>query len=150
MTLSAPHPFEPPIRKVGVVGVVAHDNRFLVIERSQHVRAPGRHCFPGGSMEPGEREEETLVREMQEELGVAVRPIRRLYRSVTPWRVDLRWWLADLDCTTPLCLAPLEVAAADWYGVVDLLRLPTLLDSNRDFLAAWQRGEFEIEGLTRH
>jgi 8-oxo-dGTP pyrophosphatase MutT (NUDIX family) len=143
------HPFEPPIRKVGVVGVFVQENKLLLIERSQHVRAPGRHCFPGGSMEPGETEEQTLIREMREELGVPVRPIRRLYRSISPWRVDLRWWLAALDCTTPLCLAPLEVAAADWYTVAEMLAFKTLLESNRDFLAAWHRGEFEVEGLLR-
>ena len=144
-----PHSFEPPIRKVGVVGVVVRDNRLLVIKRSQLVRAPGRYCFPGGGMEPGESEEQTLVREMQEELGVAVRPIRRLYRSVTPWRVDLRWWLAALPDAAELAPHPAEIETCDWYTVDELLKVDALLESNHDFLAAWQRGEFEIDGLQR-
>jgi len=144
-----PHPFEPPVRKVGVAGVLVRDNRLLVIKRSQLVRAPGRFCFPGGSMEPGESEEQTLVREMQEELGVSVRPIRRLHRSVTPWRVDLRWWLAAMDDHAELAPHPAEIESHHWHSVAELLAIEALLESNREFLAAWQRGEFAIDGLSR-
>lgn len=144
-----PHPFEPPIRKVGVVGVLVREDRLLVIRRSKLVRAPGRYCFPGGGMEPGESEEQTLVRELQEELGIAVQPLRRLHRSVTPWRVDLRWWLARVTDEAEMLPHPAEVEAVEWYSVAELLAVEALLDSNRDFLAAWQRGEFEIDGLTR-
>ena len=147
------HPHHPrpeaAIRKVGVVGVLVRDNQLLAIRRSQHVRAPGRHCFPGGAMEPGESEAETLVREMQEELGVQVRPVRRLHRSVTAWGVDLRWWQGELECEEPFCLAPQEVETANWYYVPELLSLPTLLESNQYFLEAWQRGDFDIDGLVR-
>lgn len=140
---------EPPIRKIGVVGVVVRENRLLVIRRSQLVRAPGRYCFPGGGVEPGETEDQTLVRELEEELGIAVQPIRRLYRSITPWRVDLRWWLAELASATLLTPHPAEVESAHWYSVAELLALPGLLDSNRDFIAAWQRGKFDIPGLSK-
>jgi mutator protein MutT len=143
------HPFEPPIRKVGVVGVLVREERLLVIRRSQLVRAPGRYCFPGGGMEPGETEEQTLIRELQEELGVSVQPVQRLHRSVTPWRVDLRWWLAELHEEASITPHPDEVESIHWHSVAELLALDPLLDSNRDFIAAWQRGEFEIQGLRR-
>jgi len=140
---------EGSIRKIGVVGVLVREDRLLVIRRSQLVRAPGRYCFPGGAMEPGETEEQTLVREMQEELGVAVRPIRRLHRSVTPWRVDLRWWLAEVEADAAFTPHPAEVESANWCSVAELIAIEALLDSNREFLAAWQRGDFEIDGLRR-
>jgi 8-oxo-dGTP pyrophosphatase MutT (NUDIX family) len=140
---------EPPIRKVGVVAVVVRQGRLLVIQRSQMVRAPGWFCFPGGGMEPEESEEQTLIREIQEELGVAVQPLQKLFRSVTPWGVDLRWWLADLAEDAELVPHAAEVAGFAWHTVDELLALQKLLDSNRDFIAAWQRGEFEIAGLER-
>lgn len=141
--------FEPPIRKVAVVGVLVRDERLLVIRRSQLVRAPGRYCLPGGGMEPGETEKQTLIRELQEELGIEAQPVRRLHRSVTPWRVDLRWWLAEIAEDAEMLPHPAEVGAVYWYTVAELLAVEALLDSNRDFLATWQRGEFEIDGLTR-
>ena len=78
----------PPERR-GVVAVVVRDGRFLVIRRSQQVVAPGAFCFPGGGIEPGETEEAALVRELREELDVLVRPIRLVWRSLTPWNVAL-------------------------------------------------------------
>src|SRR5437899_2455576 len=80
-----------PIRR-GVVAVVNRGGRLLVIRRSQQVVAPGAICFPGGGIEAGESETDALVREVQEELGVAVMPLKRLWQSVTPWNVDLAWW----------------------------------------------------------
>lgn len=136
-------------RKVGVVAVCVRAGRLLVIRRSQRVRAPGKFCFPGGAMEQGEFEDQTLIREMQEELGVRVKPIRRLHRSITSWRVDLRWWLADLGAHAELVPAEAEVESVHWLTVEDFLALDEVLDSNREFLAAWRDGIFDIDGLER-
>ena len=72
---------EPP--RQGVVAVVIRDGRFLVIRRSQHVRAPLMHCFPGGAIEPGEGEAAAVCRELREELAVDAAPQRLLWRSTT-------------------------------------------------------------------
>ena len=58
-------------------------NRFLVIRRSSTVMAPGAFCFPGGGIESGETEEIALVRELQEELAVQSKPVRRIWRNIT-------------------------------------------------------------------
>ena len=89
-----PIPDDPGRR--GVVGVVVRDGRMLVIRRSRSVVAPLVYCFPGGGIEAGESEEEALVREFREEVGVAVRPVRRLWQCVTAWKVDLAWWLVEM------------------------------------------------------
>lgn len=99
-------------------------------------------------MEPGESEEEALQREMQEELGASVRPVRRLYVSTTPWQVQIRWWLAaaaDLEFVPH----PAEVESVHWHTPAELLAMEGVLESNRAFLAAWQQGAFEIDGLPR-
>ncbi len=89
------HPFDDGCRRRGVVAVVVRQGRFLVIRRAAAVVAPGMICFPGGEGE-AETEEETLVREIREELGVAIEPIRRVWRSVTPRQVELSWWLSRI------------------------------------------------------
>jgi 8-oxo-dGTP pyrophosphatase MutT (NUDIX family) len=125
------------------VAVVVREGRFLVIRRSQHVVAPGAFCFPGGGIEPGETEEAALVRELREELDVVVRPIRRVWRSVTPWNVALAWWLGEL-LGEPAC-NPAEVASFHWHAPHELAALPELLESNHHFLAALARGEIVLD-----
>ena len=136
------------IRKRGVVAVIARDNRLLVIRRSQLVRAPGMHCFPGGGIEPGEQEAEAVVREMQEELNAAIKAVRPLWRYVTSWGVDLAWWLADLPPEAELIHNPAEVEAFYWLSIDEIRALPKLLESNLQFLDAHERGEFVIDGLS--
>jgi 8-oxo-dGTP pyrophosphatase MutT (NUDIX family) len=133
-------PHAPPIRKRGVVAVIVRGERFLVIRRSQHVRAPGMYCFPGGGIEPGETEQQALVRELAEELAVAARPIRRLTESVTPWRVHLAWWLAEIDAGSELVAQPNEVESFHWLTAAEIRKLPNLLASNVEFLEAWEKG----------
>jgi 8-oxo-dGTP diphosphatase len=128
----------------GVVGVVPRGDRLLVICRSQSVEAPGAFCFPGGAIEGAETEIATLRRELHEELGVAARPIRRLWQSRTDWNVDLAWWLADLDPGERLEPRPSEVASVHWLTLEEIRRLPRLLSSNRQFIDAFQRGEFSL------
>ena len=139
----------PRARKIGVVGVITRGGKLLVIQRSQFVRAAGKFCFPGGTMEPGETDEQTLIREMQEELGVRVSPQRLLQRSLTAWNVDLRWWQAELEEIEEIRADEKEVQAWHWMSVAEILEQRELLDSNRHFLSAWRKAEFEIVGLMR-
>jgi 8-oxo-dGTP diphosphatase len=135
----------PIPRRRGVVAVVSDRGRLLVIRRSCHVVAPGAICFPGGGIETNESEAEALVREIREELGVSIEPVRRIWRSLTAWEVDLAWWLARLDPATTLLPNAAEVESAHWLTPDELLRMPELLTSNREFLAAVFRGEIVLE-----
>jgi 8-oxo-dGTP diphosphatase len=128
----------------GVVGVVVREGRMLVIRRSHLVVAPRVYCFPGGAVEGEESEEETLVRELREEVGLMVRPVRRLWRCVTPWKVELAWWLADLPPGSVPAANPGEVESIHWLSAVEMARLPDLLESNRRFLDLLARGEIVL------
>jgi 8-oxo-dGTP diphosphatase len=134
-----------PVR--GVVAVIVREGKLLVIERSQLVRAPGMFCFPGGAIEEGECGEAAVARELLEELSLMARPVRLLYSSVTPWGVALSWWLAAIDVRSEPQPNPAEVASFDWLTVAEFRRLEKLLPSNLEFLDAWERGEFVIDGL---
>jgi mutator protein MutT len=59
--------------RVGVGAVVIHDGRVLLIRRGKEPLR-GRWVVPGGTVEHGEELHEALVREVQEETGVTVRP----------------------------------------------------------------------------
>ena len=58
---------------VVAVALVDPDNRVLIAERPAGKALAGLWEFPGGKVEPGERPEEALIRELREELGITVR-----------------------------------------------------------------------------
>ena len=68
-----------PLPEVPCVGAVVHDEhgRLLLIRRG-HAPSAGLWSVPGGRMEPGESEREAVVRELLEETGLVVRPVRPL------------------------------------------------------------------------
>jgi 8-oxo-dGTP diphosphatase len=65
---------EAPIRVTLVVAcaLVDADKRVLIAQRPKGKTMAGLWEFPGGKVEAGERPEETLIRELKEELGIVV------------------------------------------------------------------------------
>lgn len=62
----------PKLLLVVAVALVDADNRVLLAQRPAHKMLGGLWEFPGGKLEPGERPEDALIRELDEELGIAV------------------------------------------------------------------------------
>ena len=58
---------------VAACALVDVDGRVLLAERPAGKSMAGLWEFPGGKIESGERPEETLIRELKEELGIVVR-----------------------------------------------------------------------------
>lgn len=58
---------------VAACALVDADGRVLLAQRPQGKPMAGLWEFPGGKVEIGERPEETLIRELEEELGIVVR-----------------------------------------------------------------------------
>ena len=58
--------------------VIYHQGKLLIAKRHEHDTLGGHWEFPGGKREPGESIEDCLVREVEEELAVQIRPVRQL------------------------------------------------------------------------
>lgn len=65
-----------PVRLLLVAAAALVDDagRILLAERPPGKQLAGLWEFPGGKVENGERPEDALVRELREELGIAVEP----------------------------------------------------------------------------
>jgi 8-oxo-dGTP diphosphatase len=57
---------------VAACALVDADGRVLIAQRPPGKEMAGLWEFPGGKVEQGERPEETLIRELSEELGIVV------------------------------------------------------------------------------
>jgi 8-oxo-dGTP diphosphatase len=57
---------------VAACALIDADGRVLIAQRPEGKPMAGLWEFPGGKIEPGERPEETLIRELKEELGISV------------------------------------------------------------------------------
>ena len=58
---------------VAACALIDADGRVLIAQRPEGRSMAGLWEFPGGKVEAGERPEETLIRELREELGIVVR-----------------------------------------------------------------------------
>ena len=126
---------EIEIRRRGVVAVIhREDERMLTIRRSQFVAAPGKLCFPGGGLEEGEDEPAALKRELREELRLKIITGEYLWRTVTPWGVDLAFWTAEIIEGQEIDPDPQEVESVLWLNLNEMTAHADVLESNREFL----------------
>lgn len=58
---------------VVAVALVDADRRILLAQRPEGKQLAGLWEFPGGKLDPGERPEQALIRELREELGIDVK-----------------------------------------------------------------------------
>jgi 8-oxo-dGTP diphosphatase len=58
---------------VAACALIDPDGRVLIAQRPPGKAMAGLWEFPGGKVEAGERPEETVIRELHEELGIAVK-----------------------------------------------------------------------------
>ena len=124
----------------GVVVVVRRGERLLLIRRAPDILAGGAWCFVGGAIEPGETQQQAVIREFREEVDGCVRPLRKVWEYARPdGGLILHWWLAELE-DGELSPNPTEVAELRWCRVDEIEHMPGLLESNRRFLRVWGPG----------
>ncbi|MFA6599685.1 MAG: (deoxy)nucleoside triphosphate pyrophosphohydrolase [Candidatus Omnitrophota bacterium] len=78
--------------------VIEKDGRVLIAQRNPGDSYAGYWEFPGGTRDSGESFEACVVRELQEEMGIVVRPVRFLFSAAhedAERRVELHFYLCD-------------------------------------------------------
>ena len=119
-----------------VVACRRDDGKWLCIRRSDFVAAPLKVCFPGGAIENGESQKSAAIREMHEELGITVKPLRQVWHWKSPTTELTLWgWLADWE-KTEIKPDRFEVAEVLWLTAEEVAEHPDAMPTNRSFVQA--------------
>jgi 8-oxo-dGTP diphosphatase len=111
---------------VAACALVDPDGRVLIAQRPLGKEMGGLWEFPGGKMEPGERPEETLIRELSEELRITVKeaclaPLSFASHSYADFHLLMPLYICRRWEGTP---EPTEHPAIKWVRPKDLSNYP--------------------------
>jgi 8-oxo-dGTP diphosphatase len=111
---------------VAACALIDPDGRVLLAQRPADKAMGGLWEFPGGKMEPGETPEATLIRELREELGIAVKeaclaPFTFASHAYTDFHLLMPLYLCRRWEGAP---QPLEHAALKWVRPKDMADYP--------------------------
>jgi 8-oxo-dGTP diphosphatase len=88
-----------------VAAVIEHEGRYLITQRRESAVLPLLWEFPGGKVEPGERDEDALLRELRERLDAEATVGRKLgekHHVYDGYEVALALYTATLTEARPL------------------------------------------------
>jgi mutator protein MutT len=116
---------------VGVGAVVIYEGKVLLIRRGKEPLR-GRWVVPGGTVEAGETLEQALVREVQEETGLVVKPgevltvFDRIERegSAVRYHYVIVDYLCEYISGTPRAASDAEAVALVGLGELPVYHLP--------------------------
>ncbi|MFH0873950.1 MAG: NUDIX hydrolase [Candidatus Komeilibacteria bacterium] len=88
---------------------------------------------PGGHVEAGENEEKALIREIKEELGLNIEPIKKLAETSSDIADQVtHWWVCQI-LSNDICIDQSEIAEVGWFTEQDMKTVP-LWPSTRKFM----------------
>ena len=120
-------------QRLAIVAVLRRNGRVLAIRRGPGVPRPGYWQPLSGKVEPGETQEQAVVREVREEVGLTVSPLAKVWESETDDGLfRLHWWTADAT-TGEVVPDPVEVAETRWVTPEEFLALTPVFDGDREF-----------------
>jgi 8-oxo-dGTP diphosphatase len=125
--------------RIPCVGAIIKDpgGRLLLIKRG-HAPQAGRWSLPGGRVEPGESDQQAVIREIREETGLQVQCDQLVGRVERPWPPDAVLEIRDYAATVTggTLGAGDDAADARWVSPAELGSLP-LTSGLAETLASW-------------
>ena len=107
-----------------------------MVRRSKNVGSPLKVCFPGGTVERNESQEQAVVREMKEELGLNTRPIKQVWKHEFADKPLTLWgWIAEMENGSEMNVNQKEIAEVFWMDRIEGSSHPDGMITNRGFIA---------------
>jgi NAD+ diphosphatase len=129
----------PKISPATIIGVV-DGNRILMSKYAGRIYK--NYALLAGFVEIGETVEETVKREVMEEVGLKVKNIR--YYKSQPWSFSdtiLMGFYCDLDGEDTITLDQEELALAEWFDREDIPVEPTRDSLTNEMIIKFKNGE---------
>ena len=123
-----------------VIVAVTNGDRLLLSKYAG--RAYTRYALLAGYPEVGEAIEQTVRREVMEEVGLKVKNLR--YYKSQPWGVDgnvLMGFFCDVDGSDEIHIDENELAMADWYPRHDLPAKDDGISLTREMIRMFEEGK---------
>lgn len=129
----------PKISPAIIVAIVCNDK--ILLARNSNF-AGGWYSLVAGFVDVGETLEETVQREVKEEVGLDVWNIR--YYKSQPWELSgsmMIGFIAEADENQPICIDEKEITAAAWFTRENLPNHPLNISIAGEMIEAFERGE---------
>lgn len=129
----------PRISPAVIVGVINGDK---ILMSKYAGRTNARYALIAGFTEIGESAEQTVTREVMEEVGLKVRNIR--YYKSQPWAFSgslLMGYFCDLDGSDEITLDTNELAMADWFSREEITLEDDHISLTREMITRFKSGE---------
>jgi 8-oxo-dGTP diphosphatase len=115
-----------------IVVVIMKGDKILLIERAPRGLYSGYWAPVSGKVEPEESQEVAVIRESMEEVGLTVRPVRKVWENIsTSETYRLHWWLAEY-IGGELTLDKREASDARWLKVDEISGMK-IFEGDREF-----------------
>ncbi len=133
----------PVIAPAVIIGVVDGDRIIMTKYNSREYK---RYALVAGFAEIGESLEQTVAREVMEEVGLRVKNIR--YYKSQPWALSgtlLAGFFAELDGDDEIIMDEEELSEAVWFHRDEITIQDDTISLTREMIAAFQSGLFNSD-----
>ena len=129
----------PKISPAVIIGLI-HENKILMSKYAG--RAYKNYALLAGFSEIGESVEETVHREVMEEVGLKVKNLR--YYKSQPWSFSgslLAGFYCDVDGDPSITLDREELSVAEWFDRDSLPETPNLISLTGEMIECFRQGK---------